>query len=297
MEKGWVLYETPTVPDSWRAGSDELGEYYAGKRIKRNVKAVPHKFAVIGTGITENSAFRFKAIALSDVADAVASGRKTSIVIPIGELEATVIKQDSLYQLFHNLKYGEFEESFPDLAVAARDEFDLPLEDVKTFVHDEASKGPEVFEAFGMKFPAGQITLWGDIVLLSVQLYLLIYLRRLYGKLRADDPGWDVPWVGMDSSLVSKIVLFISLIVFPVLASTALAVRFATGPASHGMAESISAILSGNHRDHIARTLKLVTMGIAPFISIILGRMCWQYRPQVAQEPQRLFSPPFDYID
>jgi hypothetical protein len=274
-----------------------LGKYYAGKRIKRNVKAVPHKFTVVGAGITENSAFRFKAIALSDLADALATGRKKSILIPISELEVTVIKQDSLYQLFHNLKLGKFRDSFPDLAVAARDEFDLPFEDVKTFAHDEASKGPEVFEAFGMKFPAGQITLWGEVVLLSVQLYLLIYLRRLYGKLKADDPGWDVPWVGMDSSLVSKSVIFISFIVFPLLASAALAVRFATGPASHGMAESIWSILSGNHGDDIARTLKLVAVGIAPVISVILGLMCWQHRPKVAQEPQRLFSPPFDYID
>jgi len=85
---------------------------------------------------------------------------------------------------------------------------------------DENTKGAEVFEAFGMKFPAGQITFWGDILLLSVQLYFLVYLRQLSGKLKPDDAGWDVPWIGMNSSATSKVMCCVSFAVMPVVAST-----------------------------------------------------------------------------
>src|SRR6202023_2887975 len=93
---------------------------------------------------------------------------------------------------------------------------DLPLEDTKEFLHDEASNGQEIFEAFGMKFPAGRVTLWGELLLLSVQLYFFIYLRQLSGKLNADDPGWDVPWVGMDTSALGQAILFVSLVALPI---------------------------------------------------------------------------------
>src|SRR5215472_12744194 len=32
------------------------------------------------------------------------------------------------------------------------------------------------------------------------QLYFFLYLGKLDGRLRPDDPGWDVPWIGMDCS-------------------------------------------------------------------------------------------------
>jgi hypothetical protein len=75
-----------------------------------------------------------------------------------------------------------------------------PRQDIKDFLHDEASKGAEVFEALGMKFPADKVTLWGIILILSVQLYFFVYLRQLSGRLRANDPGWDTPRVGRDTS-------------------------------------------------------------------------------------------------
>ena len=69
----------------------------------------------------------------------------------------------------------------------------LRFEDIRQMLADEATKGPDVFEAFGMRLPASQITLWGIIVLLCVQLYSVTYLRLLTGKLRTDDAGWEVP--------------------------------------------------------------------------------------------------------
>jgi hypothetical protein len=66
------------------------------------------------------------------------------------------------------------------------------MEEVRKIIFDEATKGDEIFEAFGMKFPAGQITIWGSIVLLSIQLCIFLYflyLKQLSGRLRSHDPG------------------------------------------------------------------------------------------------------------
>jgi hypothetical protein len=111
------------------------------------------------------------------------------------------VKQQGLLKFFPNWQTGTFRASFYDLDEATREYGTLPWNRVSKLVSDENTKGPEVFEAFGMKFPAGQITLWGDILLLSVQLYFLVYLRQLSGKLKPDDAGWDVPWIGMNSAL------------------------------------------------------------------------------------------------
>jgi hypothetical protein len=38
-------------------------------------------------------------------------------------------------------------------------------------------------------------------------------------KLKPEDPGWDVPWIGMDSSQLSKTILYVSLVVLPCIAA------------------------------------------------------------------------------
>lgn len=118
---------------------------------------------------------------------------------------------------------GSFEESFSDLDQASREFQGLDLEDVKSFISEEAAKGTEVFEAFGMKIPAGQLTLGGIVLVLSIQLYFLIYLRQLLGKLEVGDAGWDVPWMGMDQSLLARLVFFATVVLLPLTAIALLA--------------------------------------------------------------------------
>ena len=45
-----------------------------------------------------------------------------------------------------------------------------------------------------------KLAIWGTVILLGVQIYLLSFLKQLSGKLGPDDAGWDVPWVGMDQT-------------------------------------------------------------------------------------------------
>jgi hypothetical protein len=162
---------------------------------------------------------------------------------------------------------------------------DLPLQDIKEFLHDEAAKGQEVFEAFGMKLPAGKVTLWGEILVLSVQLYFFIYLRQVAGKLRPDDPGWDVPWVSMDTSRLSKTVVFVSLVVLPVAATALLGVQaFLVWRKTAWPYEGWSRLL------HPSEPFAL---GIAVIASICLGILSWRYRPKVEAEEPSYSSPLF----
>jgi hypothetical protein len=51
---------------------------------------------------------------------------------------------------------------------------------------------------------APETTLWGTILIVGVQLYLLIHLLELSKKLRATDPGWEVAWIGIYHGRVAR---------------------------------------------------------------------------------------------
>jgi hypothetical protein len=207
-----------------------------------------------------------------------------SVVLSANDVREYEVSQQTISSVFTNMQpSGSFAESFTDLSTAARNFADLSLEDIEKFLHDEAGKGQDVFEAFGMKFPASRVTLWGQILLLSVQLYFFIYLRQLSGKLRADDPGWDVPWAGMDMSHVGQAVMIFTLIVLPISAVALLdfqAVRgkllFSNGPYDFWMPS-------------LAYTGLVLALGASGF----LGILSWRYRPSVKPEEPPVVSPWF----
>ena len=176
------------------------------------------------------------------------------------------ISQKSLSERLNTLIPGTFAHSFPNLYQAARDLESLELEDIERFIAADAGKGREVFEALGMKFPAGQVTLWGIIVLLSVQLYFYLYLRQLFGKLSQNDPGWDVPWIGMDPSRLSQGIFFITVWVLPGVAVGSLGfhIVFLANPA---LTRNLNGLLEGAS---LAGALVLAT---------ILGGVSWRCRP------------------
>jgi hypothetical protein len=116
-----------------------------------------------------------------------------------------------------HLKSRDFETALYDLLQVADKNGIEDFKDLKeVLATTEVSEAP-VFEAFGIKFPADIAALGGAIVMLSTQLYFFIYLRKLCVNLSADDPGWEVPWMGMDSSRLARMVLFVTVIVLPVL--------------------------------------------------------------------------------
>ena len=154
-------------------------------------------------------------------------GLGESVSFPVATYREVQVDQGDLVKSFTNWHVGTFEKSFVDLAQAAHGLEDVDLEEARKIISEEASKGNETFEAFGLKFPAGQITFWGSIVLISIQLYLFLYLKQLSGRLRPDDPGWDTPWIGMEDSFFLTQAAFIGTLLLPCVAILSLGVRSA----------------------------------------------------------------------
>lgn len=187
---------------------------------------------------------------------------------PVHRFVYVKVSQQMVADQFKNWKVGSFDTSFPDLARAGHDLEALELDDVEKFISSEAAKGTEVFEAFGMKFPAGQITLWGIVVLLGVQLYFFVYLKQLSGKLAQTDAGWDVPWIGMDTSPLAQSIFFLTVVLLPCLAMALLG--------THAVSQLDRPIVWRSWP-----TAEALGVAVAFIPTAVLGLLSWRYRPNL----------------
>jgi hypothetical protein len=208
------------------------------------------------------------------------------VFFPFSNAPSYKVSQGGLVSLFKNWRVGPFNAAFYDLDQATLEFKDLKLDRVSNLLSEQVGKGSEVFEAFGMKFPAGQVTLWGSFIVLSVQLYFLIYLRRLFGTLKAADPGWDVPWVGMDPSRTARIVLFMTLVLLPSMATTLLGWQAASNFSSSYWVRTEHFIQWTSPLSKWSPWVVLKIFGFVLVIScsVYLGVRSWRYRPKVEPE-------------
>jgi hypothetical protein len=206
-------------------------------------------------------------------------------VIPM----SSEIKSDDLVSFFRENKKGVFKDAFSDLAIAARGRDTENFDTLATELREEASQTGEAFEAFGIKFPSGQVTRWGMIVLIVVQFYFIMYLARLSNKLRPDDPGWDIPWMAMDNSLLARVMLAVSIIALPCVAAILVLLRAESPWFADGYTWHIVAILKSlGWRSRV----EFVLMPIAVLTSFVLSGLAWHYRPQLTEPvaPAQLFE-------
>jgi hypothetical protein len=163
---------------------------------------------------------------------------------------------------------------YGNLLEAARGREDLDFSILAPQIYEEVEKGDEPFEAFGLKIPESRIAVWGIVILISIQLYFVMYMRRLSNKLKPDDPGWDVPWMAMDQSILARAMLFVSIVVLPACATFAVI--------AHAME-------SGNSRGENIEAI-VVTCGF--LLSWVLDYLSWRYRPKLRAPsvPPQLFE-------
>lgn len=205
-----------------------------------------------------------------------------TIVIPLGESISFRLDQNYLGYLFHWNK-GTYENSFSDLIKATKGQEYVPLEELEKNLAGDAAKGPETFEAFGVKLPAEQITTAGILLVLSIQLYLLLCFRQRAVAISADDPVWDLPWIALDRSGLGKSVFFVSLAV----ASIAIA-TLATNAMPHLIGvDSALTWKPWNWGRMVTHERVLFFTEVALFlaaigISAFLWIACWRTRPRVA---------------
>lgn len=171
---------------------------------------------------------------------------------------------------------GRFNEVFRQLQEFAKTSGIQSLPALEEALSKSDLSDSPVFEAFGIKFPAGTAILGGVVVLLGVQLYFFLYLRKLNGSLKPDDPGWDVPWIGMDSSGLARAAFMGTVVLLPVVSLMVL---------SH---ETLRVALFVKwDRTGVLKTLGLL---LVMTLSAFLGIRSWKFRPQVSssaasQEP------------
>jgi hypothetical protein len=113
--------------------------------------------------------------------------------IPIARSTTTKVDQKMVISEFTNWHSGRFQDSFPDLYRATRGLEPLSLEETEAKLSEDASHSSDVFEVVGLKIPTEEVTTWGTILLLRVQLYLFLTLKELFSKLQPNDPGWETP--------------------------------------------------------------------------------------------------------
>jgi hypothetical protein len=156
---------------------------------------------------------------------------------------------------------GRFETTFADLAKASEGLEAVPLEKLETRLSDELAKGADTLEAFGLKIPAELLSNWGTLLLICGQLYLIVYLRQLSGRLKDDDEGWNVPWIALEDSWLGQSMYAASL------AATPLAVEMLRWHAWHPSA--------GSRPNWLGGTVFVALM----VLSVMLAISCWHYRP------------------
>jgi hypothetical protein len=191
-----------------------------------------------------------------------------------------------------------FDRAFYDLLQVAHKNGAYTLPELNEVLSKSELSETPVFEAFGIKFPTDLATLGGIIVLLCVQLYFFVYLRRLYGSLSPNDPGWNVPWIGMDASGLTRTIFFVTVVIFPALSLVVLGCEEST------RLTRIYWDWVGNrfHHDPIGIwswvvKLRLLTFVASVVLSVYVGKLSWTYRPQIAraaasEKPEATSNPP-----
>lgn len=150
-------------------------------------------------------------------------GTKTNVELRVaGYLEGRVSQSDVL-DLFPGSPEGDLETSFSDLYQATAGVQSLEFDRILDYLDTNNTNSSEVFEIFGLKMPAGQVTGWGTGVILCIQLYLFVYLRDLKRPLEPRDDAWNVGWFGAKEALIPRAIFFVTVWILPTLTVVLLA--------------------------------------------------------------------------
>jgi hypothetical protein len=139
------------------------------------------------------------------------------LILPIKKRSEQLLNaQEALIATHPYWKLGSFSDSFHELDDATIGIQGKSFEELKYVLAQEAAKPKvESFELFGVKFPVATARLWGVGAIFVIQLYLWIHLHELSPRLKADDPGWDVAWIGVYRSRLARCLFAVTAGVLP----------------------------------------------------------------------------------
>jgi hypothetical protein len=123
---------------------------------------------------------------------------------------------------------GTFAQAFPELNAEASDFATVDLADTIARVQSQATTASNSISLLGLTIPLIQLTRWGPLVLLAVQLYFWLHLHELVRKIEPDADGWDVAWIGIYRTMPAFVVALFSACLLPAIAAICLGVTFVT---------------------------------------------------------------------
>lgn len=145
----------------------------------------------------------------------------------------------------HEWFLGTFEKSFPELQQASTGLTNLPLKDLLEFFNlkarEERERRSEHIDVFGAKIPGDKLNSYGVVLLVSVQTYLLLNIRRLRAIFRVSgDTPPAIVWIGGDLDPLNRLFVIVSGVIFPSAVVMALVTKL--WPSSSLLLKGFSAI-------------------------------------------------------
>jgi hypothetical protein len=130
-------------------------------------------------------------------------------------LITTVNFQQAFIKKHQRWPLGTFEDAFQELDQSAKGLDDLKLSQTRSVLQTMEKNSPEAVETLGIKLPAVSAAVWGPVIVICVQLYLLLYLSSFTFSLLTETP--EVAWIGLFRSWLPRIATMVSIVFLPVI--------------------------------------------------------------------------------
>jgi hypothetical protein len=206
--------------------------------------------------------------------------------VPVLMREETTVSQQDARVMFPEWRRGDFATTFPDLFRAAQGLDSFELEDMAKHLSTD-TRATEVFEAFGLKIPAQQATVWGTVIIIFVHLYLFVYLKSLKNPLQPSDPSWEVGWIAMNEAILPRCMLFTTVFVLPVMAVILLtAYDFDQVMGQAGLQWEWTFASVKKLLGLIIQSKHTALFILGCILTSVLGYLNWHNRPRLATEQQ-----------
>jgi hypothetical protein len=112
---------------------------------------------------------------------------------------------------------GYFEDSFHDLDELSKGFDDLTLAQTEVILRAAQKASPEPVQAFGLKLPAATAVVWGPVLILCAQFYMMIYLYEPRRARYPDNSEDAVEWIGLYKSWWASLSVSLSVGLLPII--------------------------------------------------------------------------------
>jgi hypothetical protein len=129
---------------------------------------------------------------------------------------------------FRDWKRGDFASAFAELNAASLGIATIDITDAVHRIESEEVASQRDISILGLSIPVSELSRWGALLLVSVQLYFWLHLHELVIKIEPSAEGWDVAWIGLYRTKTAFAAALISACLIPVSAAAALAHKIVT---------------------------------------------------------------------